>query len=112
MKLSLEIDAVSVIVYGLEFRILRLVYFTNLYGKSISKHIVVIISWEYEECFSDLKNSSLGKFNKITPISPMMQYFTLPHSFRAEPSSSEQFRVFPSVSDHISTKFRVFPSGS
>jgi hypothetical protein len=73
MKLSLEIDAVSVIVYGLEFRILRLVYFTNLYGKSISKHIVVIISWEYEECFSDLKNSSLGKFNKITPISPMMR---------------------------------------
>src|ERR1700678_3036571 len=42
-------------------------------------------------------------------ISGFDQYFTLPHSFRAEPSGSECFLVFPSVSDHISTKFRVFP---
>jgi hypothetical protein len=33
----------------------------------------VIISWEYEECFNDLRNSSLGKFNKITLISLMMK---------------------------------------
>src|SRR5271168_4456440 len=32
--------------------------------------------------------------------------------FRVFPSVSECFRVFPSVSDHISTKFRAFPSGS
>jgi hypothetical protein len=36
----------------------------------------------------------------------------VPHSFWAETSGSECFWVFLSVSDHISTKFRVFPSGS
>ena len=33
----------------------------------------MIISWEYEECFSDLNNSNLGKFNRIILISLMMR---------------------------------------
>jgi hypothetical protein len=31
----------------------------------------VIISWEYEECFKDLRNPSLGKISKICLISLM-----------------------------------------
>src|SRR5271168_4308808 len=36
-------------------------------------------------------------FSSLAPS--IQQYFTLPHSFRAEPSRTERFRVFPSVSE-------------
>ena len=73
MKLSLEIDAESMTASTQKFRILRPVQFTNPCGRSISKHIAVIISWECEECFNDLMNYRLGKDLKIILISLMMK---------------------------------------
>ena len=72
--------------------------------------------WGCQETWASQTNAHLARFaplpHQLQESSTFLQYFTLPHSFRAEPSGSERFRVFPSVSDHISTKFRAFPSGS
>src|ERR1700678_1757737 len=46
------------------------------------------------------------------PIVSTLPSPTVSERNRAVPSGSECFRVFPSVYDHISTKFRAFPSGS
>ena len=43
---------------------------------------------------------------------PIRQYFTLPHSFRVEPSSSERFRVFPIIFQISSECFRAVHSNS
>src|SRR5712664_1576696 len=73
MTMNLEIVAVSVIALIQKLWILRLVLFTNLCGRSISKHIVVIILWESEEYFNDIMISNLGKIKKITLINLMMK---------------------------------------
>ena len=72
-KFSLAINAVSEIAQTPKLQTLRLVKFIKPCGRSISRHIAMIISWEYEECFNDLRNSRIGRLKKITLNSLMMK---------------------------------------